>query len=221
MLNWQDSMEKPMPPLTRMIPKLRLARRQDIPTLEALIPASVRALSVGYYSAEQIEAALIHVFGLDTQLIDDSSYFVAEVNGETAGCGGWSRRKTLYGGDQAKVADDSLLDPAREPARIRAFFIHPHWARRGIGMALLQACEQAARDAGFRSLTLGATLPGEPLYASAGFVAVERIQIAMHGGMVLPAVTMTKQLAGFSGTEASQPEYGGFVPTEEAFHART
>ncbi len=174
---------------------LRLADSRDIPALQALIPESVRALSATYYSPEQIEAALVHIFGLDTQLIDDGTYFVVEVDGQMAGGGGWSRRKTLYGGNQAKTdGEDALLDPAHEPARIRAFFVHPRWARRGIGAALMQACEAAARAAGFREMALMATLPGQPLYASAGFVAIEPAQLAMPGGITLPAVRMVKRL---------------------------
>jgi N-acetylglutamate synthase-like GNAT family acetyltransferase len=177
-----------------MSPALRLARTEDIPALEKLIPESVRGLSAGDYVPEQIELALIHLFGLDTQLIEDGTYWVAEVSGALAGCGGWSRRMTMYGGNQTKGAVDPLLDPASRPARIRAFFVHPAWARRGIGAALMNACEQAARDAGFRALTLVATLPGERLYAAAGFTAVEPVNIALPGGIVLPCVRMTKQI---------------------------
>ena len=174
---------------------VRLANRADIPILEVIIPESVRTLSAGDYSPAQIETALVHLFGLDTQLIDDGTYCVAEVEGQVAGCGGWSRRKTLYGGNQTKAAHaDPLLDPALEPARIRAFFVHPTYARRGVGAALMWACEQAAYQAGFRELTLVATLPGQRLYAAAGFVAVEDVAISMPGGLVLPTVRMTKRL---------------------------
>src|SRR5438132_13022679 len=111
---------------------IRLATMNEIPALEQLIAASVRSLSIGYYSPTQIESALVHVFGIDTQLITDGTYFVAELDGQLVGCGGWSRRKTLFGGDQMKAVEDNLLDPKIEPARIRAFFVHPDFARRGI-----------------------------------------------------------------------------------------
>src|SRR5262245_22698053 len=172
---------------------IRAATRDDIPALQRLIPESARALSVGFYTPDEIEIAVAHVFGVDTQLIDDGTYFVAEVGGEIIGCGGWSRRKTLFGGDQYKAsASDDLLDPATEPARIRAFFVHPNWARRGIGGQILKTCEVAAKSAGFTQLELVATLPGEPLYAAFGFEALERIQIEVGGG-TLPAVRMVKR----------------------------
>src|SRR5215813_7455138 len=121
----------------------------DIPQLERLIPESARRLSSGYYTPEQIEGAITHVFGVDSQLIIDETYFVAEIDGQLVGCGGWSKRKTLYGGDQMKrPGDDPLLDPKTEPARIRAFFVHPDWARRGIGGRIIAECETAALDAG-------------------------------------------------------------------------
>jgi N-acetylglutamate synthase-like GNAT family acetyltransferase len=174
---------------------IRLARSSDIPTLEALIPQSVRGLSGNYYSPEQIEAGLVHVFGLDTQLIEDGTYYVAEIDGQAAGCGGWSRRKGLYGGNHNKGAGaDEWLDPARKPARIRAFFVHPQWARRGVGAALMQAAEQAAREAGFQELALLATLPGQPLYAAAGFVADETVELTLPGEVKLRGVQMHKRL---------------------------
>ena len=174
--------------------EIRQARPDDIPALVRLIPESVRGLSAGFYTPAEIEGALVHVFGVDTQLIEDGTYFVAEVAGELVGGGGWSKRRTLFGGDQHKAeTDDGLLDPAREPARIRAFFVHPAWARRGIGRRLMSACEDAARRAGFRTLELVATLPGEPLYAASGFAVMERLQIPLPNGGTLPAVRMTKQ----------------------------
>lgn len=172
--------------------RLRLAREDDIPALEQLLHRSVRYLSAGYYSDAQIESALHYVFGVDTQLIADGTYFVAEADERIAGCGGWSRRKTLYGGDKLKAGEDALLDPATEPARIRAFFIDPGYARRGIGKQLITACEQAALAAGFHTLELGATLPGEPLYAAAGYQASARIDYAMPDGVILPIVRMRK-----------------------------
>lgn len=177
-----------------MLIQIRLARTEEIPALEQLIAASVRALSLGYYTPEQIESALVHVFGVDTQLIADGTYFVAELDGQLAGCGGWSKRKTLFGGDQAKAGEDNLLDPNIEPARIRAFFIHPDFARRGIGKQIIETCEHAAAAAGFRRLEMAATLPGEPMYAAVGYVARERFDLPFPDGVVLPLVRMGKSL---------------------------
>ena len=174
--------------------ELRLATIDDIPALRELIPASVRALSEGYNSPEQIESALIYVFGVDTQLILDGTYIVAEIEGQIVGAGGWSKRKTLYGGDQTKAEADPLLDPARDAARIRAFYVHPNWARRGIGRRLMQACEDAAREAGFRRMELGSTLPGEPLYRAMGFAVTERSFITFPDGESLPLALMEKAL---------------------------
>jgi predicted N-acetyltransferase YhbS len=173
---------------------LRLATRNDIPALKQLIPESVRHLSKGYYSEEQIESALIHMFGVDTQLIEDGTYFVAESEGQIVGCGGWSKRKTLYGGDQFKETEDPLLDPRLEPARIRAFFVHPAWARRGIGSQIMQASEKAALEAGFQELELAATLPGEPLYRAFGYEAVEKMEAPLSGADTLPGVRMRKRI---------------------------
>jgi GNAT superfamily N-acetyltransferase len=173
-------------------PAIRLATPADLPALRALIPAAVRALSRGYYTEAQIESAIAHLFGPDTQLVADGTYLVAEIDGALAGCGGWSRRATLYGGDQWKAAEDPLLDPAVDAARIRAFFVHPAYARRGVGSAILHACAAAAAAAGFRSLELVATLPGEPLYRAHGFAAQERSEAVLPDGVKLPVVRMTR-----------------------------
>jgi GNAT superfamily N-acetyltransferase len=171
---------------------LRLAALTDLPSLRALIPASVRDLSRDYYTEAQIESAIRYVFGPDTQLIADGTYFVAEIEGSIlVGCGGWSKRRTLYGGDQAKATEDPLLDPAQEPARIRAFFVHPAWARRGIASQIMDACVEAARAAGFRALELVATLPGEPLYRAFGFEALEHIEAVLPDGVTVPFIRMT------------------------------
>jgi GNAT superfamily N-acetyltransferase len=173
-------------------PEIRLATSADLPALSELIPLSVRGLSHGFYSDAQIESAIRHIFGPDSQLIADRTYFVAIVGGVVVGCGGWSRRRTLFGGDQMKTADDPLLDPNAEPARIRAFFVHPDRARRGVGGAILDACMSAASAAGFRRAELVATLPGEPLYRAFGFQVVERFEAPMPDGLVLPVVRMIR-----------------------------
>jgi predicted N-acetyltransferase YhbS len=174
---------------------LRLATMTDIPALEELILASVTALSAEHYTSEQIRSALKHVFGVDTQLIADETYFVAEIGGQLAGSGGWSKRTTLFGGDQSKAGSiDSLLDPVTEAARIRAFYVHPRWSRRGIGSRILTACEDAARAAGFSRIELVATLPGEPLYAARGYEKAEPMQLKTPDGESLPAFRMTKSL---------------------------
>lgn len=174
---------------------LRQASREDIPALENLIDQSVRILGGADYSPTQVESALKYVFGVDTQLIQDGAYYVVEVDNQLVGAGGWSKRKTLYGGDQVKDGTDNLLDPATDPARIRAFYVHPNWARRGIGSQLMRACEMAAKEAGFKRLELMATLTGEPLYAVFGFKIIERTTIEMPGGVMLPVTKMAKDLA--------------------------
>ena len=175
---------------------LRLATEEDVPALRELIPASVRALSSGY-TERQVERALGPVFGVDTELIADGTFFVAEWDGVLAGCGGWSKRRTLYGGSEGREGEPGTVeyrDPAVDPALIRAFFIHPEFGRRGIGRRLIAACEAAAWDAGFRRMELGATLAGEPLYAAAGYVVTGRFDIALADDEVLPAATMAKEL---------------------------
>jgi GNAT superfamily N-acetyltransferase len=174
---------------------LRIAREDDIPALAALIPLSVRALQAAHYSTAQMDAALGPVFGVDRELIRDGTYFVVEDKGVLVGCGGWSRRRSLFGGNAGRAAGESaLLDPAHDPARIRAFFVHPDWARRGIGRLIMDACQRAIAQARFRSIELVATLAGEPLYAAFSYTAVERYDIPLAGGLRLPAVRMVKTL---------------------------
>jgi GNAT superfamily N-acetyltransferase len=173
---------------------VRAARELDVAAIDALIPVSARALQAATYTAEQIEAALGSVFAVDRRLIADGTYFVAERDQTIVGCGGWSRRRTLFGGDHGVPRDDSLVDPLREPARIRAFFVHPACARQGIGRLLMQACERAAIAAGFRTLELVATLAGEPLYSAFAFRAVERYELPLADGPLLPVVRMLKSL---------------------------
>jgi len=165
-----------------------------VPAVQALIATSVRSLSIGFYTAAQIEAAIIAVFGVDTQLITDHTYYVIVAAGELMAAGGWSYRRTLFGGDQMKRAADPRLDPATEPARIRAFFVHPARARRGLAKRLYGECARAAYAAGFRRFELMATLPGEPLYAALGFAPVERITLPLAAGVELPLVRMDRHI---------------------------
>jgi GNAT superfamily N-acetyltransferase len=172
----------------------RLATNADSPALETLIPLSVRSLQAAHYSSAQMDAALGSVFGVDRQLIRDGTYFIVEDSGRIVGCGGWSKRKTRYGGDRERAGEDAELNPQLDPARIRAFFVHPDWARRGIGCSILLHCEAAAVKAGFRHAELVATLTGELLYARFGYVVVERYDAPMAGGLNLPVVRMAKRL---------------------------
>ena len=173
----------------------RLTSLEDIPALEKLIPLSVRALQAGFYSPAQMEAALGPVFGVDRQLIRDGTYFVVENDGVIVGCGGWSKRKTMYGGDRHRPGEDEALDSKRDSARIRAFFVHPDWARKGIGRSILLRCEADALAAGFTNAELVATLVGEPLYAKFGYAVMERYEAPMRDGLGLPVVRMAKRLA--------------------------
>jgi len=193
--------------------RIRKAVLADVPVLRELIEASVRGLQLQDYTPAQMEGALETVFGVDSQLIEDGTYFVAEarvadkqsleeqINGAKnagagwtiAGCGGWSKRKTLYGSDYWTGREDALLDPKRDAAKIRAFFIHPTWARQGIGSKILEACEIAASAAGFASYEMGATLTGAKLFGTKGYVAVENIQVPLKDGLTLPVIRMAKR----------------------------
>jgi GNAT superfamily N-acetyltransferase len=187
---------------------LRLAVPEDVPVLQRLIDASVRGLQTKDYTPAQIEGALKTVFGVDSQLIADGTYIVAEApSGEAkndspsaekpalmiVGCGGWSKRKTLYGSDHWTGREDALLDPLHDAAKIRAFFIHPAWARRGVGSLILQACEDAAGAAGFTRFEMGATLTGAKLFGAKGYVPVKPISIPLVNGESLPVIHMEKR----------------------------
>ena len=176
---------------------LRLATEKDIPALHGLIEASVRELQAGDYTPAQIKGALGTVLGLDTQLISDKTYFIAETLDEdlrvrAAGCGGWSKRKTLFGADRGPGREPELLDPATDAAKVRAIFVHPDFARRGLGSLILATVESAAREAGFRRFEMGSTLTGVPLYRLKGYVEVERIAVPLRNGEALPVVRMVK-----------------------------
>jgi GNAT superfamily N-acetyltransferase len=193
--------------------RIRKAEAADISELRRLIEASVRELQAEDYTPAQMEGALESVFGVDSQLIADGTYLVAEARivdalseAETtarrknpgsgwviAGCGGWSKRKTLYGSDHWTGREDTLLDPKRDAAKIRAFFIHPAWARRGVGSKILAACEAAARAAGFTSYEMGATLTGAKLFGAKGYLVVENIEVPLKNGLTLPIMHMAKR----------------------------
>jgi len=178
---------------------IRVATPGDVPLLHALIEASVRGLQANDYTPAQIEGALGTVLGLDTQLIADETYFVVEAvnaSGEKvmAACGGWSRRKTLFGGDHATIREPELLDPRSDAAKIRAFFVHPDWARRGIGTLLLETCENAAKTAGFSRFEMGSTLTGVPLYKLRGYHVIKPIEVPLPNGESLPVVRMAKSV---------------------------
>jgi GNAT superfamily N-acetyltransferase len=188
--------------------RLRLAVPEDVPVLRELIETSVRGLQTEDYTPAQIEGALQTVFGVDSKLIADGTFIVAEAppnpeetaqdtsvkaNWAIVGCGGWSKRKTLYGSDHWTGREDVLLDPQRDAAKIRAFFVHPAWARHGVGSMILQACEEAARAAGFTRYEMGATLTGAKLFGVKGYVPVKPISIALNNGETLPVIHMEKR----------------------------
>ena len=171
----------------------RLARREDVPTLLPLIAAAIDELQVGFLDDAQIESSR-SIMGIDTQLVDDGTYFVVELDEQVAGCGGWSRRATLYGGDHSSGRDPVLLVPGRDPAKVRAMYTHPSFTRRGVGRLILSRCEAAAVAEGFNSLELMATLSGRALYEAAGFVPVEHVQDAA-GGTPVPLIRMRKPIS--------------------------
>lgn len=186
---------------------LRLARFDDLPALNALIADSGIALSRGFYGDAQAEAMSRQVYGADTRLIADGTYYAIDGGEAIAACGGWSKRGTLFGSDHAKAhghghghsdassEEDPMLDPATDAARIRAFFVSPHFARRGLGSQLMRHCAAEAWAAGFRRLTLVSTLPGEPLYASFGFTVDDRFELALDGGLHVPLACMSRELS--------------------------
>jgi N-acetylglutamate synthase-like GNAT family acetyltransferase len=193
--------------------RIRKAQVADVAALTRLIETSVRELQAEDYTQAQMEGALESVFGVDSKLIEDGTYLVAEAKtldvlpdtSETtrgknsgsewviAGCGGWSKRKTLYGSDHWAGREDTLLDPKRDAAKIRAFFIHPQWARRGVGSKILEACETAAREAGFTSYEMGATLTGAKLFGAKGYIAVQNIEVPLNNGLSLTVIRMAKR----------------------------
>jgi GNAT superfamily N-acetyltransferase len=170
----------------------RLARRADLDALRHLMDAAISELQKPFLDESQIASSRT-IMGLDTQLIDDETYFIVELNGNLAGCGGWSRRATLYGGDQSPGRSAALLDPAKDAARVRAMYTHPQHTRKGIGRLILSLCELAARSEGFQSVELMATMAGEPLYRACGYEPRENV-MDDRGGVAVPLVRMTKSL---------------------------
>ncbi len=173
---------------------LRKAVAGDVPQLRTLIEKSVRGLQAGDYTPRQLELALLKVYGVDSQLIEDGTYFAVASGESIVACGGWSKRRTLYGGDVWVGREDSLLDPKRDAAKIRAFFVHPDWVRRGIGAMILDACEKAAIAAGFRRLEMGATLTGVEFYRVKGYAEMEKLAVPLGDGEELPIVRMGKDV---------------------------
>jgi GNAT superfamily N-acetyltransferase len=182
--------------IPRDSPSIRPATLADKAELTALIARSARELSAGDYTPEQVEAALRGAFGVDTQLIEDRTYFVAEADGKLVACGGWSKRRTLFGSDARSGRDAAELDPAVDAAKIRAFFVDPQYARRGLGSAILERCEAEAQACGFRSFEMMATLPGAKLYSRYGYSGTERIHYEMQPGLTIQFIPMKKDVSG-------------------------
>lgn len=170
----------------------RLACRDDLDALRALMDAAISELQKPFLNESQIASSRT-IMGLDTQLIDDGTYFIVEVDGNLVGCGGWSRRATLYGGDQSHGRSAVLLDPAKDAARVRAMYTHPDHTRKGVGRLILSLCEEAARSEGFKKAELMATMAGEPLYRACGYEPCERLTDD-RGGVAVPLLRMTKPL---------------------------
>ncbi len=176
------------------LPPQRLALESDAPEISELMRVSALELFPRFYDRRQTASAAVHIAHLDMRLIEDGTYFVHEAGDEIVACGGWSRRNKLYTGSGARDDDDRRLDPRTEPARVRAMFVRSDWTRRGLGRAILDSCERAARDEGFARLVLGATLPGEPLYRAFGFVEVERLTVTMPDGVEVECVGMERPI---------------------------
>jgi GNAT superfamily N-acetyltransferase len=176
-------------------PILRLARHDEADAIDALMKASTADLFPAWYDAAQTAASVRYIASVDRTLIADGTYFVLEANGQLVACGGWSRRDKLYTGSGDAAGDARLLDPATEPARVRAMFVRPDWTRRRLGTRILEACEAAARAEGFRTMALVATRPGVPLYRRFGFVATEEVDVRMPDGTSIPCLAMELPLA--------------------------
>jgi GNAT superfamily N-acetyltransferase len=171
----------------------RIARRADVPQLKKLMTSAIRELQKAFLSPEQVEASF-DVMGLDTQLIDDGTYFIVEENGVIAGCGGWSRRATLFGGDHSAGRSAALLDPAKDAARVRAMYTNPSFARRGVGRLILDLCEGAAAAEGFRRVELAGTMSGVPLYRACGYRDIQAFEADTRAGVRIPLIRMGKAI---------------------------
>jgi GNAT superfamily N-acetyltransferase len=180
--------------MTRDEPSLRVARPEEAETLDALMKASARELFPRFYDERQSESAVQYVAHVDPMLLVDGTFFVLEAGGEPVACGGWSRRDRLYTGSGDADGDARLLDPATEPARVRAMFVRGDWTRRGLGRRILDECEAAARAEGFTRLALVATMPGVPLYAAYGFEPTDEHDVTMPDGVTIPCVSMEKPI---------------------------
>lgn len=176
------------------MPALRVATVSDEAAVDALMKDSAAALFPRFYGEREAASAVRYVAKADPMLLADGTYFVLEAGGETVGCGGWSRRDRLYTGSGDAEGDARLLDPAREPARVRAMFVRADWTRRGLGRRILEECEAAARREGFRTLSLMATLPGVPLYLAYGFRPLEDVEVVMPDGVGIACVSMEKPI---------------------------
>jgi GNAT superfamily N-acetyltransferase len=172
----------------------RIATFEDLPALEVLMALSIRELIGAYLDPARVQASF-EIMGVDTSLIEDGTYFVVQDEGRIVGCGGWSRRATLFGGDHTRGRDTRLLDPRTESARVRAMYTHPNFARQGVGRLVLSLCEAAARAEGFRSVELVATVAGEPLYAACGYSVFERIDVPTSTGVTVPCARMRKDIS--------------------------
>jgi GNAT superfamily N-acetyltransferase len=181
------------------LPPQRPADVADAAQIQDLMRQSARDLFPSFYDERQVASGVIHIAHLDMRLIEDGTYFIHEADGEIVACGGWSRRAKLYTGSGAADDDERLLDPATEPARVRAMFVRGDWARRGIGRAILEACERAARSEGFQKLVLMATLPGEPFYRAFGFREIERVDVPLPDGVTVGGVVMERAITADAG----------------------
>jgi GNAT superfamily N-acetyltransferase len=173
--------------------RIRLAVPTDIPALRVVMERAISQLLPAFLSPDEV-AASQEIMGLDTQLIEDGTYYVVEASGEIAGCGGWSRRATLFGGDHSAGRDAALVDPATEPARVRAMYTDPDFTRRGVGRLILAACEDKARAEGFSRCEMAATMAGEPLYAACGYQRIEPFEAETSNGVRVPLVRMGKAI---------------------------
>ena len=197
--------------MDRAQPVLRVATLDDAARVDALMKELAAALFPRYYDERQLASAVRYVAQVDLMLIADGTYFVLESDGELVACGGWSRRDRLYTGSGESAGDSRILDPATEPAKVRAMFVRADWTRRGLGRRILEACAAAARREGYRQLALLATLPGVPLYLACGFDPLEEIEIALSDGVRVAGVSMEKSIDPLGGENKTSEAAGEFA----------